>query len=287
MKKVIIGLGCTLGVVLVVGILVVVLHKKNVAEPVETLAPEVQREIEQIVETAAVESEEYVPEIGDFSMEAAVNDVIFYVLNNPILSQYFTKEDIKIKVRDGDTVIYLDNCDRTGYSEVELDMYVIPAYGEPYDVDAVIELYHWLVNHGVTEQVTEAPEETTVDASKADLFNEGNSEPEAGWKRISLDIFNNVEEFGEFSDESIEEWFNPAFLSIIKDKTGGYEKINQLANFLNMDAPYFGTKWDVLLDDPTTNDLWGTVSVNRGGMPYKYRIHLNLDTEEFEVFEEE
>lgn len=283
MKKVIIGIGIVLLLAITVASASALLHNKN--NPAESAESVTGGNVSVYVEV----KESIVNELPaeDDSVRVAMQSVVDTVTQNEVLSAYFTMDDIKVKTRDGDVVIYLDGCTRTGYDKDQLDMFIISVTGESYDCDDVLGLIHWLtsINEDIPVQ-SDLNTEPWVSASKADLYNEGDWTME-GWEKIPLDLFDNIEEWSTFTEADYKEYYNQDFLDFVQQKTGSYDCLLQLSNFLNIDAPYLGDKWLTSIDD-ASGDVWlGTISTVSGGVPKVYKFILNPHTNELSVFEEE
>lgn len=79
---------------------------------------------------------------GDNLYVTAYNELVDAVENDALLSQYFTADDVKVKVVSGTTVIYLDNADKTGYTEKEVIYAVVDGEGG----DEYSAFYEYLTN---------------------------------------------------------------------------------------------------------------------------------------------
>lgn len=79
---------------------------------------------------------------GDNLYVTAYNELVDAVENDTLLSQYFTADDVKVKVVSGTTVIYLDNADKTGYTDKEVIYAVVDGEGG----DEYSAFYDYLAN---------------------------------------------------------------------------------------------------------------------------------------------
>lgn len=117
-----------LAVIVCIGIIVKVKHDSVIeSTPSEYVGESAVSVIKEQVSEQSID----VPTdaAGDNLYVTAYNELVDAVENDALLSQYFTADDVKVKVVSGTTVIYLDNADKTGYTEKEVIYAVLDGEG--------------------------------------------------------------------------------------------------------------------------------------------------------------
>lgn len=145
MKRKLFIAGCTfvitLSVIVCIGIIVKVKHDSVIeSTPSEYVGESAVSVIKERVSEQSIDVPTDVA--GDNLYVAAYNELVDVVENDALLSQYFTADDVKVKVVSGTTVIYLDNADKTGYTEKEVIYAVIDGEGG----DEYSAFYEYLTN---------------------------------------------------------------------------------------------------------------------------------------------
>lgn len=145
MKRKLFIAGCTfvitLSVIVCIGIIVKVKHDSVIeSTPSEYVGESAVSVIKEQVSEQSIDVPTDVA--GDNLYVAAYNELVDVVENDALLSQYFTADDVKVKVVSGTTVIYLDNADKTGYTEKEVIYAVIDGEGG----DEYSAFYEYLTN---------------------------------------------------------------------------------------------------------------------------------------------
>lgn len=145
MKRKLFIAGCTfvitLSVIVCIGIIVKVKHDSVIeSTPSEYVGESAVSVIKERVSEQSIDVPTDVA--GDNLYVAAYNELVDAVENDALLSQYFTADDVKVKVVSGTTVIYLDNADKTGYTEKEVIYAVIDGEGG----DEYSAFYEYLTN---------------------------------------------------------------------------------------------------------------------------------------------
>jgi len=130
-----------LAVIVCIGIIVKVKHDSIIESiPSEYVGESAVSVIKEQVSEQSIDVPTDVA--GDNLYVAAYNELVDAVENDALLSQYFTADDVKVKVVSGTTVIYLDNADKTGYTEKEVIYAVIDGEGG----DEYSAFYEYLTN---------------------------------------------------------------------------------------------------------------------------------------------
>lgn len=130
-----------LAVIVCIGIIVKVKHDSVIeSTPSEYVGESAVSVIKEQVSEQSID----VPTdaAGDNLYVTAYNELVDAVENDALLSQYFTADDVKVKVVSGTTVIYLDNADKTGYTEKEVIYAVVDGEGG----DEYSAFYEYLTN---------------------------------------------------------------------------------------------------------------------------------------------
>lgn len=130
-----------LAVIVCIGIIVKVKHD-SINE--STLSEYVGESAVSVIKEQVSEQSIDVPTdaSGDNLYVTAYNELVDAVENDTLLSQYFTADDVKVKVVSGTTVIYLDNADKTGYTDKEVIYAVVDGEGG----DEYSAFYDYLTN---------------------------------------------------------------------------------------------------------------------------------------------